>query len=233
VINNGTRKAKAIKAMVTDIDGSITDSKRRISTEAIEALRILEEKGIPVMLASGNVLPLVYGLASFIGISGPVIAENGGVVYYKKEIKYLGDRKRCDEAFEMLREHLPVKKIFTDLWRRAEVAIYPDVNLGGVKKLLSPYNLRAETTGFAIHIFEPQVSKFNGLKRACEMLNIDVKNVLAFGDSENDIDMIKNCGVGMVPSNATSPLKSCADFVASSSDGQGLVEGLRWLGLIE
>ena len=232
-MNYNREKGKTIKAMVTDIDGSITDSKRRISIEAIEALRVLEEKGIPVMLASGNVLPLAYGLASFIGISGPVIAENGGVVYYKNEVKYLGDRYRCDEAFEMLKKHLPVKKIFTDIWRRAEVAIYPDVNLEEIRRLLIPYNLKAETTGFAIHIFEPHVSKFQGLKVACEILNIDVTNVLAFGDSENDIDMIKMCGVGITPSNGTPRLKSCADFVASSPDGHGLVEGLRWLGFID
>lgn len=226
-------RGKNIKAFVTDIDGSITDDKRRISTEAIESLRGLEEKGIPVMLASGNVLPLAYGLSSFIGISGPVIAENGGVVYYRKEVKYLADRKRCDEAFEMLKKHLPVKKIFTDRWRRAEIAIEPNINLEEVRRLLSDYNLRAETTGFAIHIFEPHVSKFQGLKVACEMMGLDVKDVAAFGDSENDLDMIKHCGVGMAPANATQELKSYADFVASSSNGHGLFEGLKWLGFID
>lgn len=232
-MNYNREKGKTIKAIVTDIDGSITDGKRRVSIEAIEALRALEEKGIPVMLASGNVLPLAYGLASFIGISGPVIAENGGVIYYRNEVKYLGDRYRSDEAFEMLKKHLPVKKIFTDIWRRAEVAIYPDVNLEEVRRLLIPYNLKAESTGFAIHIYEPHVSKFQGLKAACKILKIDVKEVLAFGDSENDIDMIKKCGVGITPSNAVPELKSYADFVASSSDGRGLVEGLRWLGFID
>ena len=87
-------ETKNIKALVTDIDGSLTDSKRRISTRAIEALRVLEDRGICVMLASGNVLPLAYGLSSFIGISGPVIAENGGVVFYNYEVKYLADRKK-------------------------------------------------------------------------------------------------------------------------------------------
>jgi phosphoglycolate phosphatase (TIGR01487 family) len=228
-----SKTEKNIKSLVTDIDGSITDEKRRISIDAISVLRTLEQKNIPVMLASGNVLPIAFGLASFIGISGPVIAENGGVVYYKGEIKYLADRKKCDEAFKILKEHLPVKKIFTDIWRKAELAIYPDVDLDEVRRLISDFNLRAETTGFAIHIFEPQVSKFQGLLVACGLLNIHVKNVVAFGDSENDIDMIKNCGFSIAPSNATSELKSNADFVATSSNGLGLVEGLKWLGLLD
>jgi phosphoglycolate phosphatase (TIGR01487 family) len=223
---------KSIKALVTDIDGSITDGKRMISIAAIEVLREVEEKGIPVILASGNVLPIAYGLSSFIGLSGPVIAENGGVVYYKKEVKYLGYRKRCDEAFEMLKNHLPVRKIFSDRWRRAEVAIEPDVDLRKVKELLVEYKLKAESTGFAIHIFEEQMSKFQGVKVACEMFGMDINCVAAFGDSENDLDMIKNCAVGIVPSNASAELKSNADYVASSSNGEGLKEGLAWLGLI-
>jgi phosphoglycolate phosphatase (TIGR01487 family) len=232
VIELDSFDGKSIKALVTDIDGSITDERRRISIAAIEVLRKVEEKGIPVMLASGNILPIAYGLSSFIGITGPVIAENGGVVFYKKEVKYLADRKRCDEAFEMLKSHFPVRKIFSDRWRRAEVAIEPDVNLKKVKELLGEYNLKAESTGYAIHIFEPHMSKFQGVKVACEIFGVDINCVAAFGDSENDIDMIKNCAVGIVPNNATSGLKSNADYVASSPNGEGLKEGLLWLGVL-
>lgn len=225
-------RKKKIKALVTDIDGSITDEKRRISLSAIEVLRKVESNGITVMLASGNVLPIAYGLASFIGVSGPVIAENGGVVYYKKQVRYLSDRKRCDEAFEMLENHFPVKKIFSDRWRHTEVAIYPDVDLKEVRALLRNYNLKAETTGFAIHIFEPQMSKFHGVSVACEMLGLDINSVVAFGDSENDIDLIRNCGVGIVPNNASPEVRSHADYITSASNGEGLKEGLIWLGLL-
>jgi phosphoglycolate phosphatase (TIGR01487 family) len=215
---------------VTDIDGSLTDGNRRISTGAIEALRLLEQRGIPVMLASGNVLPIAYGLSSFIGLSGPVIAENGGVVYYRGDLQYLADRKRPDEAFELLRGHLPVKKIFTDPWRRTELAIKPDVDLERVKNIVSKLGLRAETTGFAIHIFEPNISKYNGLLFACSKMDVKIEDVAAFGDSENDIEMIRHCGVGLAPSNALPELKEHADFVASKPHGRGLVEVLRWLG---
>ncbi|UCF08529.1 MAG: phosphoglycolate phosphatase [Thermoplasmata archaeon] len=222
-----------IKAIATDIDGTITDGRRRISTEVISALRRVEEMGIPVMLASGNVLPIAYGLSGFIGTTGPVIAENGGVVFHQKRVRYLGDRKRCDQAFEELAKHMPVKKIFSDRWRKGEVAIEPDVDLAEVKRRVAEFGLKAESTGFAIHIFEPQVSKFNGLKVACEMIDVDVAEVAAFGDSENDVEMIKKCGIGIVPSNAAEEIKKHADFVASSPWGKGFVEGLRWLGFVD
>lgn len=224
-------KETRIKAFVTDIDGSITDKKRRISLQAIKALRYLEGKGIPVMLASGNVLPIAYGLASFIGTTGPVIAENGGVVYFQRKVNYLGSRKRCDEAFEELKKYLPVKKIFSDRWRRAEVAIEPDVDLAEIRRFIKPFGLYAESTGFAIHLFESHLSKFAGVSEACRILGIDVSEVAAFGDSENDIEMVRSCGYGLAPQNAQKQVKENADFVADEPDGLGLVAALKWLGI--
>lgn len=58
------------KAVAVDIDGTITDSNKKIHLGAIAALRRLEEAGIPVILATGNVRGITYGLWRFIGASG-------------------------------------------------------------------------------------------------------------------------------------------------------------------
>ena len=68
-----------LKALVTDIDGTITDHRRRISTPAIEALRVLIDAGIEVVLASGNTVCFMDGLCRMIGTNGTIISENGGV----------------------------------------------------------------------------------------------------------------------------------------------------------
>ncbi|MFA5313861.1 MAG: HAD hydrolase family protein, partial [Methanomassiliicoccales archaeon] len=68
------------KAIVCDVDGTITDPQKRIQTLGIETLRNAQDEGYHVMLASGNVLPIAYSLSAFIGLKGPVIAENGGLL---------------------------------------------------------------------------------------------------------------------------------------------------------
>ena len=70
------------KAIAVDIDGTITDYNKKLHLEAIEALRRLEDAGIPVILATGNVRAITYGLSRFIGASGPMVCENGGVVWH-------------------------------------------------------------------------------------------------------------------------------------------------------
>lgn len=54
--------------------------------------------------------------------------------------------------------------------------------------------------------------KGNALLRAKELLP-DIKKVVAIGDNENDITMLKNADISMVPSNAVDAAKLSADFV--------------------
>ena len=70
------------KAVAVDIDGTITDYNKKLHLEAILALRRLEEAGIPIILATGNVRAITYGLWRFIGATGPMVCENGGVVWH-------------------------------------------------------------------------------------------------------------------------------------------------------
>ena len=70
------------RVVAFDIDGTLTDEKKRLDMHAVEALRRLEDAGIPVILATGNVRAITYGLWRFIGLSGPMCCENGGVLWH-------------------------------------------------------------------------------------------------------------------------------------------------------
>ena len=63
-----------VKALAIDVDGTLTDVDRNASLEAVAALRKVERAGIHVMLASGNVLPIAFGLSQYLGFKGPIIA---------------------------------------------------------------------------------------------------------------------------------------------------------------
>jgi hydroxymethylpyrimidine pyrophosphatase-like HAD family hydrolase len=65
------------KAVAVDIDGTITDSNKVIHLDAIAALRRLEDAGITVILATGNIRAITYGLWRFIGATGPMEAWFG------------------------------------------------------------------------------------------------------------------------------------------------------------
>jgi phosphoglycolate phosphatase len=64
-----------IKFMVLDVDGTITDQNRIISPEAIKSVRLAIENGLQISLVSGNVIPVMYGLKTFLGINAPYLGK--------------------------------------------------------------------------------------------------------------------------------------------------------------
>ena len=48
------------------------------------------------------------------------------------------------------------------------------------------------------------VTKASGLKELCDNLGISFDNVMAFGDGENDIEMLRECGIGIAMAKCTS-----------------------------
>ena len=72
-------------------------------------------------------------------------------------------------------------------------------------------------------------SKGSALYWLCESAGIQPSSVVAFGDAENDLLMIKNAGLGIAMGNATSQLKSQADLVTLSNDDEGIASVLEQL----
>jgi phosphoglycolate phosphatase (TIGR01487 family) len=221
-----------VKALAVDIDGTLADDSRRVSLEAVAALRKVQDSGVQVMLASGNVLPIAYGLSNYLGLTGPIIAENGGIVFHCGKVWTLGDPKMPKKAFDYLRKKMDAERLFTDKWRETEIGLRREVDLEKVKHALEGWDVEVETTGWAVHIMSKGMNKFVGVRKAAELLDITVKDIAAIGDSDNDEMMIRECGWGIAVGNAFVGTKKAASFVAKGKDGMGVVEGLAWLGLL-
>ena len=56
--------------------------------------------------------------------------------------------------------------------------------------------------------------------------------IMAFGDAENDIDMLNTAEIGVAMGNAVECVRKCADHVTSDVDNGGIVKALRYFHLI-
>jgi phosphoglycolate phosphatase (TIGR01487 family) len=221
-----------MKALVTDIDGTITDRARRISLSAIAAIRRLVDGGVPVVLASGNTLCFMDGISKMIGTDGMVICENGGVWRrgFFGEPVIAGDRRISLAAFEALREHYEGRGLALDPYshglRYADVAFARTVPPDEVRAVLRDHPVRVLDTGFAIHLQEIGISKATALVALADAMGMTPADFVAIGDSENDTDMIEAAGAGAAVGNAVPGAKAAADFVATTPFGEGFVEAV-------
>lgn len=74
----------------------------------------------------------------------------------------------------------------------------------------------------------------NGSKAAtisfmARRLGIEKENVIAFGDGENDIEMLEAAGIGVAMGNAAPEIQQVANMVTSSNDQDGIWNALKEL----
>ena len=218
-------------ALAVDIDGTLTDRKRALNCKAVEALRKVK---IPVILATGNISCFARAAAKLIGVSDVVICENGGVVRfdYDGEDIVLGDKRKCLEAVKVLEKHFEVELLDYE-YRKSEICMRRNFDIEEGKKLIEGMGVKLVDSGFAYHVMDDEVSKGKALKFVAEKLGIDVARFAVIGDSENDIEMFSDAGFGIAVANADERLKEHADLVTPSPDGEGVVEALQFLGLLQ
>lgn len=75
---------------------------------------------------------------------------------------------------------------------------------------------------FVIEIIKSGVSKAVGIKRACEYLQIPKDRVIAFGDEDNDLEMIEYAGQGIAMGNSIDALKNIANKVTLTNQEDGV-----------
>lgn len=85
---------------------------------------------------------------------------------------------------------------------------------------------RANVEGM-MEILPPGFSKGRGVRLVIHDLGIDPKHVMALGDGENDIDMLKLVGVPVAVANAHPSLKEVAKYIVASNDEDGVAEAIE------
>ena len=80
------------------------------------------------------------------------------------------------------------------------------------------------------HNFEiggANTSKAEALRFLMRRLDVEPRELMACGDSPNDIEMIKLAEIGVVVGNASEELKSLADYVTDTNDNDGVAKAIE------
>ena len=140
--------------------------------------------------------------------------------YFKKEINLGHIVKKEKNIFEFIRDS-------EKNWLKVLV-------LGDEKKIETLANKYKKLFSISfsasgnIEVNEIGVSKGEAIKRICETYNINLSETLCFGDSGNDVEMFKTCGIPVVMGNSrVEELYNLSKFKAKSYEENGVYEFLR------
>lgn len=98
-------------------------------------------------------------------------------------------------------------------------------------KLMLPYDCHLVITdnGRLGQIMAQGVNKLNALSYILDKIGTSIDRVMFFGDDINDIELIKECGIGVAMGNAVATVKDIANYVTSSNEEDGIAVFLNGL----
>jgi len=226
-----------IRLVITDVDGTLTGSDGSVSPACCGAISHLQEHGIIVGLASGRTLPSLESLALDLGISGPIIAENGGVAKLKahEELVDLGyTRRPALEALKTLKTLFPdaITEREDNKDRMVDVVIWSyGVETDELRRHLRDTQLL--DSGYILHLLQKGVSKGRTLTRLLDKIgdgNLSPAEIMVFGDSLTDISLFElfphsvliiNPGLSTEQSQL---LPEIAEYISDLPVGEGFAE---------
>jgi len=85
---------------------------------------------------------------------------------------------------------------------------------------------------FAADIINQGNSKLEGIRRVGKEYGFDLNQVMAFGDSDNDLEMLAGVGMSVAMGNGSSSVKEVAKHITASNQDDGIHKALEYFGVL-
>lgn len=230
-----------IKAIFTELDGTIVPTSGRICNATKEVLGALRTQGVAVIPVTGR----SYRDASM--ICKELRWYKYGIYYGgSKIINHLTQRS----IWERLIDSTIVNEVLTSA-KKYKATISPEVirsdmsypglwievplvNLDDMLNFLQRFNSidtalnsASYPSHMGIQVTHTGGTKYYGAKYLIDLLELDSEEVLAIGDGDNDIPLFEAAGCTIAMGNGTDTLKSKANFITDGIDQDGFAKAIK------
>lgn len=208
-------------ALAADYDGTLaTDGVVPLAT--IAALEKLRASGRKLLLVTGRMLEDLLRVFPRPELFEWIVAENGAHLYSPRSRESRLLAEPVPHGFtETLIAHgiTPVVsgRSIVATWRPYECTVLRVLSELGIDRQII-FNKRA------VMILPTGTNKASGVRAALDEMKISLHNVVAVGDAENDLPMLKACACGVAVSNSVGSVLANANLVTSADHGAGVEE---------
>lgn len=240
------------KLIALDMDGTMLNDASEVSEENEKWIHKALDAGVDVIFSTGRGFQSAYPFAQQLKLETPMITVNGGEIWSRPHVLH----QRIQLGSMYVKQLHQLARAYPEVWYwaystvgiynkenwfqdaenydsyhwlkfgyyteddAAREAILAEVQSWGALEISnsSPHNIELNPQG---------VSKASALRELCKVMNIDMSQVVAAGDSLNDIAAIREAGLGVAMANAQEEVKLAADVVTLSNNEHGVAELIK------
>lgn len=248
-----------IKAIFFDFDGTLYTRNGMVDSTK-DALNELRKKGILLFLATGRhrksideVKEAHFDFDAYITMNGQLCTREKEIIYQKtlpqNDVHNLKKLLKVDSfPCIFLEKDALGANVVIDKWFK-KVFIYnsiDEIDENGIFQIVTFADANKENeimeimrgcratrwNDEGIDIIEKNGCKKIGIQKIMEYYHLGKDEVMAFGDGENDIEMLEYVGMGVAMGNAEEEVKAVADYVCSGADSDGIYQTLKHMNIL-
>lgn len=88
------------------------------------------------------------------------------------------------------------------------------------------------TMPFYLEVLKKGINKYSGIMAVADLLQIKKDEIMALGDAPNDLEIVRDVGIGIAMGNTEEIVKAHADFITKSNEEHGVAYAMNhFLGL--
>lgn len=241
-----------MKAIITDLDRTLLRTDKTLSAYTLSVLKACREKGIRLLAASARPVRNIRSFDEQICFDA-IAASNGAVVLLPdKKLEYgipcasgeriLAEILRFDDIFLSVETN---KGLFSNrdipIWQPMLYDRFPslpqDVTLykilvssslpavySAIGSLLTDDVYHTLAGESLIQIMSRNATKWQGIKHMLDHFGILPNEAVYFGDDNDDVQPLAQCGLGIAVANAIPAAIQAADRIADSNDQDGVAK---------
>ncbi|PPA69793.1 Cof-type HAD-IIB family hydrolase [Jeotgalibacillus proteolyticus] len=242
-------EAGKIKLIALDMDGTLLKQDHSVSEENRKAIKKAQQKGVTVMVSTGR--PLVYckEIVESLELASYLITVNGSEIWdadLNLIERTMIDISHIEQMYELAQKHdthfwsstvggvwnkkteFP-KALDEHEWLKFGFDIEDDAIRESIREELS-LNKELELSNSSetnIEVNAAGINKAAAIRKVCDRLGFTMDEVMAVGDSLNDLAMINEAGIGVAMGNAQAAVKKAADWVTESNEEDGVAKAIQ------
>lgn len=161
--------------------------------------------------------------------------HNCSCIFLEKDAIYCNFvNERLRKEHERIGTSIPRVRDMDDLEKREIFQAIPFIDKEEEQellKLLTDCRITRWGEG-VVDLIADSGGKAQGIRALCDTMGIGPEETIAFGDGENDVDMLKMAGIGVAMGDSVTAAKEAADYVTDELEQDGIWNALVHFGIV-